>query len=109
MITFGSLFSGIGGFDLGLERAGMVCKWQVENNEFCQKVLTKHWPNVSRFGDIKNVTKEQLEPVDLICGGFPCQPFSQAGKQRGKADDRYLWPEMLRVIRELKPCVNPPS
>ncbi len=103
MITFGSLFAGIGGFDLGLERAGMVCKWQVEKDEFCQKVLTKHWSNVPKFGDIKNVTKKELEPVDLICGGFPCQPFSQAGKQRGKTDDRYLWPEMLRVIRELSP------
>lgn len=97
----GSLFSGIGGFDLGLERAGMEVVWQVEIDEFCNKVLAKHWPNVKRYGDIKNVTN--LEPVDLICGGFPCQPFSCAGKRRGKEDDRYLWPEMFRVIQEAKP------
>lgn len=103
----GSLFSGIGGFDLGLVRAGMEIAWQVEIDPFCQKVLKKHapeyWPNAKLFGDIKNVTKEELCPVDLICGGFPCQPFSNAGKRKGKADDRYLWPEMLRIIRELSP------
>lgn len=102
-LTFGSLFSGIGGFDLGLERAGMICKWQVEIDDFCQKVLTKHWPNVPKFGDIHDVGKHNLESVDLICGGFPCQPFSNAGKRKGKEDDRYLWPEMLRVIQEIKP------
>ena len=101
MMTVGSLFAGIGGFDLGLERAGFEIKWQVEIDPFCNKILAKHWPNVKRYGDIKNVTK--LEPVDLICGGFPCQPFSCAGKQRGKEDDRYLWPEMFRVIQETKP------
>jgi len=99
----GGLFSGIGGFELGLTWAGMEIAWMVEINEFCQKVLKKHWPTVPIYGDIKSVTKEELGSVDLICGGFPCQPFSQAGKQRGKDDDRYLWPEMLRVIRELKP------
>ena len=103
VMTFGSLFAGIGGFDLGLERAGMICRWQVENNPFCNKILAKHWPDVKRYGDIKDVGKHNLESVDLICGGFPCQPFSVAGKQRGKEDDRYLWPEMLRVITEVKP------
>lgn len=103
MFTFGSLFAGIGGFDLGLERAGMQCRWQVEINDYCQRVLAKHWSNVPRFGDIKSVGKDDLEKVDLICGGFPCQPFSVAGKRGGKADDRYLWPEMLRVIREVRP------
>ena len=102
-ITFGGLFSGIGGIDLGFERAGMICKWQVENNEFCNKVLNKHWPDVPKYGDIKNVGKENLETVDLIAGGFPCQPFSVAGKRRGTEDDRHLWPEMLRVISELRP------
>lgn len=99
----GGLFSGIGGFELGLTRAGMEIAWMVEINDFCQKVLKKHWPTVPIYEDIKSVTKKELTPVELICGGFPCQPFSQAGKQRGKEDDRYLWPEMLRVIRELKP------
>jgi DNA (cytosine-5)-methyltransferase 1 len=103
MMTVGSLFSGIGGFDLGLERAGMEVKWQVEIDPFCNKVLAKHWPDVKRYGDIRNVGKDNLESVDLICGGFPCQPFSSAGKQRGEADDRYLWPEMLRVISEVNP------
>lgn len=102
-LTFGSLFAGIGGFDLGLERAGMVCKWQVEIDEFCRRVLTKHWSDVPKFGDIRDCGKHNLEAVDVICGGFPCQPFSAAGKRRGAADDRYLWPEMLRIISELKP------
>jgi len=101
-MTFGSLFAGIGGFDLGLERAGMICKWQVEIDPYCNKILEKHWPNVKRYEDIKTVGS--LEYVDLICGGFPCQPFSQAGKQKGHEDDRYLWPEMLRVITQARPA-----
>jgi len=99
-MTFGSLFAGIGGFDLGLERAGMECHWQCEIDPFCQKVLAKHWPDVKRYEDIKNV--RYPEPVDLICGGFPCQPFSCAGKRGGSNDDRFLWPEMLRVISEVR-------
>jgi DNA (cytosine-5)-methyltransferase 1 len=155
-MKFGSLFAGIGGFDLGLERAGMECVWQVENDPYCNKVLEKHWPDVRRYGDVREVhgivahsefagTLRQeedktlsgnrgtseiihrvraaeeidasgvrrggvdtrcpscLPPVDLICGGFPCQPFSVAGKQEGAADDRYLWPEMFRVIQEVRP------
>lgn len=107
-LTVGSLFSGIGGFDLGLYWAGgFETIWMVEIDEFCQKVLRKHaptyWPNAKFYKDIKNVSKENLISPDVIVGGFPCQPFSQAGKQRGKADDRYLWPEMLRIIRELSP------
>jgi DNA (cytosine-5)-methyltransferase 1 len=103
-MKFGSLFSGIGGMDLGLERAGMQCTWQVEIDDYCTKVLTKHWPDVPKYKDIRDVGKENLKPVDLICGGFPCQPFSVAGKRKGTADDRHLWPEMLRVISELKPA-----
>ena len=102
-MTVGSLFSGIGGFDYGLESIGMKIKWQVENDKFCNKVLANHWPNVKRYGDIKDVKTDELKPVDLICGGFPCQPFSCAGKRKGKEDDRYLWPEMLRIITGLKP------
>ena len=70
-MTFGSLFSGIGGLDLGLERAGMTCRWQVENDSYCNKVLEKHWPEVKRYSNIKEVNWRQVEPVDLVCGGFP--------------------------------------
>lgn len=101
--TAGSLFSGVGGFDLGFELAGMSIKWQVENDPYCQKILAKHWPRVARYGDIHNVGKRNLEPVNLIFGGFPCQPYSHAGKRRGTEDNRHLWPEMLRVITELQP------
>lgn len=99
----GSLFSGIGGFDLGLEWAGMEVVWQVENDPFCLKVLNKHWPEVPKYGDIKELNAENLAKVDVIAGGFPCQSFSTAGKRRGTDDDRYLWPEMLRIIQELRP------
>jgi DNA (cytosine-5)-methyltransferase 1 len=102
-LTFGSLFAGIGGLDLGLERAGMMCAWQVEIDPYCQKVLAKHWPNVERFADVRECGKHNLKSVDLICGGFPCQPHSVAGKRRGAADDRNLWPEYRRIIAELKP------
>jgi len=101
-ITVGSIFTGIGGFDLGLEAAGMEVKWQVEIDPACNELLEKRWPNVKRYKDVKEVGKNNLEPVDLICGGFPCQPVSVAGKQLGEEDDRWLWPEMLRVIKELK-------
>ena len=153
-LTFGSLFAGIGGLDLGFERAGMTCKWQVEIDDYCNKVLAKHWPNVARYRDVKEVhgsvahaekqcnasgnrqrrinewreinNKERAEmgrrlgnggevlearqscpsclpSVDVIVGGFPCQPHSVAGKQRGAADDRNLWPEYLRIVTELRP------
>jgi len=102
-LTFGSLFAGVGGFDLGLERAGMQCRWQVEIDPFCQKVLAKHWPHVARYEDVRECGKHNLEPVDLVCGGFPCQPHSEAGKQKGADDDRDLWPEYRRLIAELRP------
>ena len=104
-MTFGSLFSGIGGMDLGLERAGMECRWQVEIDDYCRKVLAKHWPNVRRYGDIREVTGAELEPVDLIAGGFPCQPFSTAshGRRRGTDDARWLWPDMRHIISESEP------
>ena len=103
LFTFGSLFAGIGGLDLGLERAGMTCKWQVENDGYCQRVLSKHWPNVTRYSDVHDVGEHNLEAVDLICGGFPCQPVSLAGKRQGQADPRWLWPEFARIIAELRP------
>jgi DNA (cytosine-5)-methyltransferase 1 len=155
-MRFLSLFAGIGGFDLGLERAGMKCIGQVENDPYCIKVLEKHWPDVPRWGDIRDVTEETLAdasgvyhqrrntgtmggtaaeekerkskigrpsspvgngcigsnqhqtkttlpPISLICGGFPCQPWSGAGKRRGTEDDRDLWPEMLRIIETVRP------
>jgi DNA (cytosine-5)-methyltransferase 1 len=100
-VTFGSLFSGIGGFDLGLERAGMTPLWQVEIDDYCRRVLAKHWPGVKRYGDIREIT--DLEPVDLICGGFPCQPVSVAGKRLAQSDERWLWPEFYRIVRMVRP------
>lgn len=102
-MTFGSLFAGIGGFDLGLERAGMKCLWQCERDKFCNKVLAKHWPEVTRYDDITTLDVSALAPVDLICGGFPCQPFSVSGKRKGAEDDRFLWPAMLKVIETVRP------
>lgn len=103
-MTFGSLFAGIGGLDLGLERAGMVCKWQVEIDPFCQEVLAKHWPNVKRYGDITKINGSELEPVELICGGFPCQDVSNSGKREGITGRRSgLWQEYVRLIRCLRP------
>ena len=102
-MTFGSLFAGIGGLDLGLERAGMVCKWQVEREPYCQHVLAKHWPEVERFSDVREFNPSEEQRVDLVCGGYPCQPFSFAGQRRGEADPRHLWPEFLRIIRALRP------
>ncbi|QTL96541.1 DNA (cytosine-5-)-methyltransferase [Iocasia frigidifontis] len=102
-MEFGSLFAGIGGIDLGLERAGMKCIWQIEKDEFCQKVLQKHWPDIPKYGDIYEVRGDELGAVELIAGGFPCQPFSLAGKREGEKDGRYLWPEMLRIIENISP------
>ena len=97
------LFSGIGGFSLGLHSTGIFDTIKfVEFDEFCQKVLKKNYPNVPIEGDIKNVKGKEFE-ADIIVGGFPCQPFSVAGKQKGRDDNRYLWPEMFRLIKEIKP------
>jgi DNA (cytosine-5)-methyltransferase 1 len=136
--TFGSLFAGIGGIDLGLERAGWTGRFQVEYEPFCQRVLAKHWPDVHRVGDVHDAhgaafcpnvadahaggrdgrTGEQrpagwrepadgcpncLPYVDLLAGGFPCQPVSFAGRRQIQNDDRWLWPEFARCIRELRP------
>lgn len=104
MLTVGSLFAGIGGFDLGLERAGMRVRWQVEIDPYCQRVLAKHWPDVTRYGDIRAVDWSTVEPVDLLCGGFPCQDISFAGKGAGLAGERSgLWFEYAKAIEVLKP------
>jgi DNA (cytosine-5)-methyltransferase 1 len=105
-MTFGSLFAGIGGMDLGLERAGMKCKWQVEIDPFCRQVLTKHWPEVPKYEDVRTVGGE-LERVDLIAGGFPCQDLSLAGNRRGihEGTRSGLWSEYARLIGTLRPRV----
>lgn len=103
-MTFGSLFAGIGGFDLGFERAGMTCKWQVEIDPYCQKVLAKHWPHVRRHDDVRTFPPEGDWNVDVICGGFPCQDVSNAGKRAGITGERSgLWAEYVRIIRHLRP------
>ena len=101
MLTHLSLFSGIGGIDLAAEWAGFETVCFVEKDKFCQKVLAKHWPNVPIVGDIHGFTWP--EAVTLISGGFPCQSVSLAGERRGEKDDRWLWPEMFRVISETQP------
>lgn len=103
-MKFISLFAGIGGLDLGLERAGMECVAQVEIDDFCQKVLTKHWANVPKFKDVRDVGKHNLPTADLICGGFPCQDVSMAGKRAGLEGKRTtLWTEYHRIICEIRP------
>ena len=98
------LFSGIGGFSLGLERAGMRTEAFCELDPYCRRVLAKHWPGVPIHDDIRQLDGSQYTgTVDVVCGGYPCQPFSTAGKQQGDADPRHLWPEMRRIIRECRP------
>lgn len=105
-MTIGSLFSGIiGGLELGLEMAGVgETVWQVEIDEYCRAVLAKHWPKATRYEDVRTVGATTLAPVDLICGGFPCQDVSSAGKRAGLAGARSgLWFEFRRVVEELRP------
>ena len=98
------LFSGIGGMSLGLEAAGMETVGFVEYDAYCQQILKQHWPEVPLYGDIHDVKGDEFGTVDLISGGFPCQGFSFAGQRRGKEDDRYLWPEMFRLIKAIRPA-----
>jgi DNA (cytosine-5)-methyltransferase 1 len=103
-LTFGSLFAGIGGIDLGFERCGMRCKWQVEINDYATKVLEKHWPKVHRERDIRQCGASNLERVDIIAGGFPCQDISYAGLGAGLGGERSgLFFEAVRLVRELQP------
>ena len=104
-MRFGSLFCGIGGFDLGLERAGMECAWQVEIDPYAQKVLAKHWPDVRRHADVCTFPPQEGDwQVDVICGGFPCQDISYAGKGAGLAGERSgLWHQFARIIGEIRP------
>lgn len=105
MLTIGSCFSGIGGLELGLEwTGGFETKWQIEMDEYATKVLEKHWPNVTRYSDITKVKGDELERVDVICGGFPCQDVSVAGKHAGLEGKRTtLWSELFRLVCEVKP------
>lgn len=103
-LSHGSLFSGIGGFDLAAQWMGWNNIFQCEKDEWCRKVLAKNFPNTKRFEDIKEFNaKEYNGTIDIISGGFPCQPFSVAGQRKGKEDDRYLWAEMLRIISDVQP------
>ena len=103
-MTHASLFSGIGGFDLAAEWAGWINVFNCEIDPFCRRVLAYHFPNALQYEDIKTTDFRPLRGgVDVLTGGFPCQPFSLAGKRKGTDDNRYLWPEMLRAIRELAP------
>lgn len=104
-LTHGSLFTGIGGIDLGFEWAGFETAWQVETNSFCNKVLAKRWPNVPRFLDVRDVGKHNLSVVDVVSGGFPCQDLSRAagGKERGLHERSGLWFEYARIVREIRP------
>lgn len=109
-MKYGSLFTGIGGFDLGFDEAGMECAWQVECDEDCRRLLERHWPNVKKYADVRLVTgkedglPDKLEYVDVICGGFPCQDLSVAGRRRGLDGKRSgLWFEFYRILTELLP------
>lgn len=104
MLTIGSLFSGVGGLELGLERAGLgPVLWQAEQDPYCQRVLAKHWPEAKRYDDVRDIDGS-AERVDIICGGFPCQDVSNAGKRAGMAGERSgLWREFARIVRELRP------
>ena len=103
-LSHGSLFSGIGGFDLASKWMGWKNVFQVEKDPWCRKVLAKNFQKTKIFADIKEFKAyEYTKSIDVISGGFPCQPFSVAGQRKGKNDDRYLWKEMLRVIETIKP------
>lgn len=103
-MTLGGLFSGIGGFELAAQWAGITPLWSNEIDRRACQVLRKRFTHEIIEKDIREIGRHNLAPVDIICGGFPCQPFSSAGHRRGKEDDRYLWPEMLRIIEELRPA-----
>lgn len=103
-MTHASLFSGIGGFDLAAEWMGWTNVLNCEIDEFCRKVLKYHFPNAKQYADMRTTDfTVWRDRIDVLTGGFPCQPFSVAGKRKGTDDDRYLWPEMLRAIREIRP------
>jgi DNA (cytosine-5)-methyltransferase 1 len=102
-LTVGSLFAGIGGIDLGLQRAGHRIVWHSEIDKFATRVLEKHFPGVPNLGDVTKIEWRHVPYVDIIAGGYPCQPFSTAGKRKGAKDARHLWPYFLDAIRTIRP------
>lgn len=102
-MKFVSLFSGIGGLDLGLERAGWECVAQVERIPCNLRILAKNWPDVPKWRDIHDVRTEDLPDCDAVVGGFPCQPVSLAGRRTAQDDPRWLWPEFFRIVRDIRP------
>lgn len=103
-MRIGSLFAGIGGLELGLERAGVGhTVWQVEKDPYCRQVLARHWPDATRYEDVTTVDWSTVEPVEVLCGGFPCQPFSTAGLRRGVFDERWGWPWFADAVRVVRP------
>ena len=102
-LTVGSLFSGIGGLDLGLERAGMRVIWQTEIDPYASRVLKKHWPDIPNLGNVKDINFYDVPRPDVICGGYPCQPFSYAGRRNAENDPRHLFPWVANAIRILRP------
>ena len=107
-MTFGSLFAGIGGLDLGLERSGMTCSWQVEIDDYARRVLAKHWPDVRRWSDVRTFPPEPAKAwgVDLVCGGFPCQDITSSGKRSGIHGQKTgLFFEVIRIIRVVRPKI----
>lgn len=99
-----SLFSGIGGLDIAAERAGFKTVAFCERDEFCQKVLRKHWPDVRIFDDVRTIDTSDLPAINIVFGGYPCQPFSSAGQRKGANDERHMWPHMLNIVRRTKPA-----
>src|SRR5262245_5319111 len=100
----GSVFSGLGGFDLAASWMGWKNRFYCETDPFCRRILNYYWPDAEEYKDIKEFDAVKFRGlVDILSGGFPCQPFSVAGQRHGTDDDRYLWPQMLRVIREIQP------
>lgn len=103
MTTYGSLFTGVGGFDLGFDQAGYACRWQVEWDKHCQQVLAHHWPDVPKHGDVQTVSGYELEPVDVITYGSPCQDLSVAGKRAGLDGGRSsMFFESVRIFKEMR-------
>ena len=103
-MTFIDVCAGIGGISLGLERAGMTCIGQIEIDDYCTEILKKHWPIVPRWRDITTISTTSLPPSDVITGGYPCQPFSVAGKRKGAKDDRHLWPFVCGIVASVRPA-----
>lgn len=104
-LKVGGLCSGIGGIEYAFTAAGFNVNWMVEINEYCQSVLSFHWPMACIHSDIHAVGRHNLSPVDVLVAGFPCQPYSKAGKRKGATDERDLWPQVYRVVSELRPRV----